>query len=175
MKYSIRGDKLEVTEALKNYAMEKLSKLDKYLDDSDKVEAKILLNSKNNKNKVEVTIMINNYFLRAEELQDDMYAALDLISDKIERQFRKYKTKLMSKQKRIIFERNEISFEEEENEKDIVKIKKVFLKPMDKTEAIIQMELLGHTFFVFKDNGNANKVGVIYKRKDGDYGVIETE
>ncbi len=175
MKYSIRGDKLEVTEALKNYAMEKLSKLDKYLDDSDKVEAKILLNSKNNKNKVEVTIMINNYFLRAEELQDDMYAALDLISDKIERQFRKYKTKLMSKQKRIIFERNEISFEEEENEKDIVKIKKVFLKPMDKTEAIIQMELLGHTFFVFKDNGNANKVSVIYKRKDGDYGVIETE
>ncbi len=175
MKYSIRGDKLEVTEALKNYAMEKLSKLDKYLDDSDNIEAKILLNSKNNKSKVEVTILINNYFLRAEELHDDMYAALDLISDKIERQFRKYKTKLMSKQKRAIFEESEEYHEEDKyDEKDVVKVKKVFLKPMDRDEAIIQMELLTHTFFVFKDS-NTNNICVVYKRKDGDYGVIETE
>lgn len=174
MKYSIRGEKLEVTEALKSYAIEKLSKLDKYLDNSDNVEAKILLNSKNNKNKVEVTILVNNYFLRAEELQDDMYTALDLISDKIERQFRKYKTKLMSKQKRASFDESEIAFTEEESEKDVVKVKKVFLKPMDRAEAIIQMELLGHTFFVFKDS-NTKNICVIYKRKDGDYGVIETE
>lgn len=175
MKYSIRGDKLEVTEALKNYAKEKLSKLDKYLDDADNTEAKILLNSKNNKSKVEVTILINNYFLRAEESHDDMYAALDLISDKIERQFRKYKTKLIPKQKRAMLEKNEKYQEEEKDvEKNVVKVKNVFLKPMAREEAIIQMELLAHTFFVFKDS-NTNNICVVYKRKDGDYGIIETE
>lgn len=174
MKYSIRGDKLEVTEALKNYAIEKLSKLDKYLDDADNTEAKILLNSKNNKSKVEVTILINNYFLRAEELYDDMYAALDLVSDKIERQFRKYKTKLMSKQKRVIFEGKGYREEDEDIEENVVKIKNVFLKPMSREEAIIQMELLGHEFFVFKDS-NTKNICVVYKRKDGNYGVIVTE
>lgn len=172
MKYSIRGEKLEVTKPLKDYAIEKLSKLDKYLDKPSDVEAKILMNTNNNKNKVEVTIMVNNYFLRAEEQHNDMYAAIDLISDKIERQFRKYKTKLMSKQKKIMFEEIDEAFVEDEN--DIVKVKQVFLKPMDREEAMIQMELLGHTFFIFKDR-TSNKICVIYKRKDGDYGLIETE
>lgn len=175
MKYSIRGEKLEVTKAIKDYAVEKLSKLDKYLDDPDKIEAKVHLSHTNKIKKVEVTIVVNNYFLRAEEINDDMYAAIDLISDKIERQFKKYKTKLVSKNKiNLIFEELEDFFEEEESLEDIVKTKTVFLKPMDKLEAITQMELLGHTFFVFKDR-DSKKVGVIYKRKDGYYGLIETE
>lgn len=175
MKYSIRGDKLEVTESLKSYAIEKLSKLDKYLDDADNTEAKVLMNSKNNKNKIEVTILINNYFLRAEEMHDDMYAAIDLVSDKIERQFQKYKTKLTSKQKRTVLEELDDYIEEDEDvEENVVKIKRVFLKPMSREEAIIQMELLGHTFFVFKDS-ITNAICVAYKRKDGKYGVLETE
>lgn len=173
MKYSIRGEKLEVTEPLKSYAIEKLSKLDKFLDDPSKIEAKVLLTANNKRKKIEVTIVVNNYFLRAEELNDDMYAAIDLISDKIERQFRKYKTKLMSKQKINVFDADDKE-EIEYTEESIVKTKQVFLKPMDKNEAMMQMELLGHTFFVFKDRDD-NKICVLYKRTDGQYGLIETE
>lgn len=172
MKFFIRGEKLEVTENIKNYVIEKISKLDKYLDNPDAIEVKVLLKSKLNYKKVEATIVLNNYFLRAEEGNEDMYAAIDLVSDKIERQFKKYKDKLISKHKKVVIEEKEDL--ENSDIEEIVKIKNIFLKPMDRKEAIIQMELLCHTFFVFKER-DTKKICVIYKRNDGKYGLLETE
>lgn len=171
MKYVVRGNKVEVTEAIKGYIVEKLSKMDKYFDNPDDVEAKVIISARGTEQKIEVTIPAKNYFLRAEVSHSDLYAAVDLAIDILERQFRKYKTKLLTQTRR-----EEINFEleefEEENE-EIVKRKKVYLKPMDEEEAIMQMELLGHTFYVFK-NIATDTVCVLYKRNDGDYGLIET-
>ena len=171
MKYLIRGEKVQVTDSIKDYIQEKLSKMDKYLDNPENVEAKILIKIKGVEQRVEVTIQTKGYFLRAEEAHSDLYAAIDLIIDKLERQFRKYKTKLLDKSRQ---ENIQDSFDiEEAVEEEIVKRKKIYLKPMDEEEAIVQMELLGHTFFVFK-NIETDTICVIYKRHDGDYGLIET-
>ncbi len=172
MKYIIRGENVEVTEAIKNYIEDKLSRMDKYFDDPAKVETKVVFSVNGIDQKLEVTINGNKYFIRAEEVHPDLYAAIDIVIDKLERQFRKYKTKLLNKQKLEIIE-NEIEdyFEEEEK---VVRRKELHLKPMDEEEAITQMELLEHTFFVFK-NSETNKINVIYKRKDGNYGVLETK
>ena len=171
MKYLIRGEKIQVTDSIKDYIQEKLSKMDKYLDNPENVEAKILIKVKGVEQRVEVTIQTKGYFLRAEESHSDLYAAIDLIIDKLERQFRKYKTKLLDKSRQ---ENIQDSFDiAEAVEEEIVKRKKIYLKPMDEEEAIMQMELLGHTFFVFK-NIETDTICVIYKRHDGDYGLIET-
>lgn len=171
MKYLIRGEKVQVTDSIKDYIEEKLSKMDKYLDNPENVEAKILIKVKGVEQRVEVTIQTKGYFLRAEEAHSDLYAAIDLIIDKLERQFRKYKTKLLDKSRQ---ENIQDSFDiEEAVEEEIVKRKKIYLKPMDEEEAIMQMELLGHTFFVFK-NIETDTICVIYKRHDGNYGLIET-
>lgn len=171
MKYLIRGEKIQVTDSIKDYIQEKLSKMDKYLDNPENIEAKILIKIKGVEQRVEVTIQTKGYFLRAEEAHSDLYAAIDLIIDKLERQFRKYKTKLLDKSRQ---ENIQDSFDiEEAVEEEIVKRKKIYLKPMDEEEAIMQMELLGHTFFVFK-NIETDTICVIYKRHDGNYGLIET-
>ena len=171
MKYLIRGEKVQVTDSIKDYIEEKLSKMDKYLDNPENVEAKVLIKVKGVEQRVEVTIQTKGYFLRAEEAHSDLYAAIDLIIDKLERQFRKYKTKLLDKSRQ---ENIQDSFDiEEAVEEEIVKRKKIYLKPMDEEEAIMQMELLGHTFFVFK-NIETDTICVIYKRHDGNYGLIET-
>ena len=171
MKYLIRGEKVQVTDSIKDYIQEKLSKMDKYLDNPENVEAKILIKVKGVEQRVEVTIQTKGYFLRAEESHSDLYAAIDLIIDKLERQFRKYKTKLLDKSRQ---ENIQDSFDiEEAVEEEIVKRKKIYLKPMDEEEAIVQMELLGDTFFVFK-NIETDTICVIYKRHDGNYGLIET-
>lgn len=171
MKYLIRGEKIQVTDSIKDYIQEKLSKMDKYLDNPENIEAKILIKVKGVEQRVEVTIQTKGYFLRAEEAHSDLYAAIDLIIDKLERQFRKYKTKLLDKSRQ---ENIQDSFDiEEAVEEEIVKRKKIYLKPTDEEEAIMQMELLGHTFFVFK-NIETDTICVIYKRHDGNYGLIET-
>lgn len=171
MKYLIRGEKVQVTDSIKDYIEEKLSKMDKYLDNPENVEAKVLIKVKGVEQRVEVTIQTKGYFLRAEEAHSDLYAAIDLIIDKLERQFRKYKTKLLDKSRQ---ENIQDSFDiDEVIEEEIVKRKKIYLKPMDEEEAIMQMELLGHTFFVFK-NIETDTICVIYKRHDGNYGLIET-
>ncbi len=136
MKYNIRGNKIDVTEAIDNYIKEKLSRLDKYLDDNDEVEAKAVISARGKDQKVEVTIWSGKYNIRAEETNPEIE---DLF---------------------------------EEDEQHIVRRKEVFLKPIDEEEAITQMELLGHTFFVFK-NVDTDKINVVYKRNDGDYGIIE--
>ena len=172
MKYNIRGNKIEVTDSINDYLKSKLSKLEKYLDDNDEVEAKALISTKGKDQKVEVTIWSGKYNIRAEETSEDLYAAIDLVIDKLERQFKKYKDKLSDRKyprEEYIPEIDEL-FEDEEQV--IVRRKEVFLKPIDEEEAITQMELLGHSFFVFK-NVETDKIDVVYKRKDGDYGIIE--
>ena len=172
MKYNFRGNKIEVTDAIKEYLETKLSKVEKYLDDNDEVEAKALISTKGKDQKVEVTIWSGKYNIRAEETNNDLYSAIDLVVDKLERQFKKYKSKFTNKRvaKEEIMPEIEDFFEDEEQ--TIVRRKEVFLKPIDEEEAITQMELLGHSFFVFK-NVDTQKINVVYKRKDGDYGIIE--
>ena len=171
MKYNIRGNKIDVTEAIDSYIKEKLSRLDKYLDDNDEVEAKAVISTKGKDQKVEVTIWSGKYNIRAEETNEDLYSAMDLVIDKLERQFKKYKGKITSKKVKMGV-MPEIEDLLEEDEQKIVRRKEVFLKPIDEEEAITQMELLGHTFFVFK-NVDTDKINVVYKRNDGDYGIIE--
>ena len=171
MKFLIRGEKMEVTTSIKDYVIEKLSKMDKYFDEPNEIEAKVVISVKGNEQKIEITIPAKGYFLRAEVSHNDLYAATDLAIDILERQFRKFKTKLMTQQRKEELELTEEDIEDITEE--IVKRKKVYLKPMDEEEAIIQMELLGHTFYVFK-HVDTNNVCVIYKRNDGAYGLIET-
>ena len=170
MKYNIRGNKIDVTQAINDYLESKLSKIEKYFDDD--VEAKAIISAKGREQKVEVTIWSGKYNVRAEEVNEDLYSAIDLVVDKLERQLKKYKDKIQSKKniKEEYIPEIEDYFEEEEQ--DVVRRKEVFLKPIDEEEAITQMELLGHTFFVFK-NVETNKINVVYKRKDGGYGIIE--
>ena len=176
MNITLRGDKIKITDAMKDYADEKLEKLNKYLDDSESVKANVVVKVQNYKQKVEVTIPLKNFILRAEEVQDDFYAAIDTVVDKIERQIRKNKTKLQSKKvkdyKEIVFDYIEV--EDEEEVDVIVKRKKIDVKPMSEEEAIIQMELLGHQFYLFKE-AETLKPAVVYKRNDGQYGIIETD
>ena len=179
MKISVRGDKVKVTEAMNNYVVEKLKKIDKYLDDPEAVNANVVVRVEKQGQKVEITIPLKNFMLRAEETQEDIYAAVDTIVDKIERQIRKNKTKLESQAKKsrevkgFAIESIE-DIEEEEVETVIVKRKKVDVKPMSEEEAVLQMELLGHDFYLFKD-AETMKPTLVYKRKDNQYGIIETE
>ena len=177
MKYNIRGDKLEVTEAIGNYVETKLDKLNKYFK-QDNILANVLLKVRGNSQIIEVTIPTDKFILRGEEANDDLYAAIDLVTDKLERQIRKNKTRLNKQNvnnnlKSFNFD-YELSAEDETNDDEvIVKRKRVEMKPMDEEEAILEMNLLGHEFFVFKDM-NTNKTCVLYRRKDGNYGIIET-
>lgn len=172
----IRGSKLEITEAMESYAKEKISRLEKYLENSDDTHATILVKIHGHLHIVEVTIPLKNFILRAEESKDDFYAAIDTVADKLERQIRKNKTRIAAKKNKEVkdFAYDYIQSIEEESEEKIVKRKKIEVKPMDEEEAILQMELLGHEFYLYKDI-ETGEPAVIYKRKDGDYGIIEAE
>lgn len=174
MKYT--GKNMEVTDALKEVTEKKMSKLDKYFQKD--IEGNVTFSTQKNRKIIEVTINLPGTIIRAEESSDDMYASIDKAVDVLERQIRKYKTRL---QKR--FQNGEtIRFENvmplsKENEIDrpkLVKRKKFGLKPMSYEEAILQMELLRHNFFVFMD-ADTEDVNVVYKRQDGDYGLIEPQ
>ncbi len=172
----IRGSKLEITEAMESYAKEKISRLEKYLENSDDTHATILVKIHGHLHIVEVTIPLKNFILRAEESKDDFYAAIDTVTDKLERQIRKNKTRIAAKKNKEVkdFAYDYIQSIEEESEEKIVKRKKIEVKPMDEEEAILQMELLGHEFYLYKDI-ETGEPAIIYKRKDGDYGIIEAE
>ncbi len=180
MKISIRGDKIKVTESMNNYVTEKLKKIDKYLDNPDEVNASVVVRVEKKGQKVEITIPLKNFILRAEETQEDIYTAVDIIIDKIERRIRKNKTKIASQAKKsreikgFALASIEDLKDEEESETKIVKRKKVGVKPMSEEEAILQMELLGHDFYLFL-NDDTMKPTLVYKRKDNQYGIIETE
>ena len=172
MEIIIRGDKVKVTQAINDYITEKLQKLDKYIEGVDNVRATVVIKIKNHTQKVEVTIPLKKFILRAEEEQEDVYAAMDVVIDKIERQIRKNKTKLLSKKVKDTRD-IAIDFVEDYDEKEskIVKRKKIEVKPMSEEEAIIQMELLGHNFYLFRD-ASTSKPTLVYKRNDNDYGII---
>ena len=176
MEIIIRGDKLKITDAMHDYIEEKLGKLEKYLKDSDEVRANIIVKVKNHEQRVEITIPLKNYIIRAEETKDDFYAAVDKALDTLERQIRKNKTRMLSKQVKTNydFDISEIEIDKSVDENKIVKRKKVEVKPMNEEEAILQMELLGHQFYMYKDS-ETNKPAVVYKRNDSNYGIIESE
>ena len=175
MKYNIRGKKIEVTDAIRDYMASKIERLEKYLDDNDEAEAKAVVSTKGKEQKVEVTIWSGKYNIRAEVVNPDLYSAIDLVIDKLERQFKKYRGKLTSKRnssKESVMPEIEEYFEEEYDNSVVVRRKEIFLKPIDEEEAITQMELLGHSFFIFK-NVDTDKINVVYKRADDGYGIIE--
>lgn len=177
MKFIIRGRKVEVTQAIKQCVIEKLSRLEKYFNDPEELTATVLIKIKGIDQIVEVTIPAKKLILRAEESHKDLYAAIDLVVDKLERQIRKNKTRLAKKKNKessIDFNLKYVQNNEEKNDSKIVKHKEIEMKPMSEEEAIMQMELLGHEFFVYKDI-KLDCVCVLYKRKDGDYGIIETK
>ena len=174
MKFNIRGSKDILDESVKNYIETKIGKLDKYFENPDEITANILVKESGIKETIEVTIPIKKAILRAEDSNKDIYAAIDLVLEKLERQIRKNKTKIKHKTNKEnidVFIDFEIT-EEEVNDNKIIKRKKVENKPMDDEEAILQMDLLGHDFFIFK-NISTDNVAVVYRRKDGDYGIIE--
>lgn len=177
MIYNIRGDKILVTDAIKEYITEKLDRLNKYFDKPEEITANILVKVKGFEQTIEVTIPTTNFTIRNEESAEDLYAAIDLVSDKIERQIRKNKTKINKIEKDAAKKLN-LSFienvEEDEENTIIVRRKTLSTKPMDEEEAMLQMEMLGHDFFVYKDR-DTKRICIIYKRKDNNYGIIETE
>ncbi len=172
MEIIIRGNKVEITDSMRNYVEEKLGKLDKYMFKSD-VRASVLVKVRNYSTKVEVTIPLQTLILRAEEEQQDFYSAVDLVINKLERQIRKNKTKLQKREKKGLKELEVQDAIEIESKEDIVKRKKVDLGLMSAEEAILQMDLLGHSFFIYKDV-DTDTPCVVYKRKDGGYGIIES-
>jgi putative sigma-54 modulation protein len=182
MIYNVRGENIEVTPALREYVEKKIGKLERYLDHTEDVHVHVNLKVYNDKQgKIEVTIPMPHLLLRAEERHDDMYAAIDLVADKLERQIRKHKTKVNRKlrdrdkevkQAVAAPNHNHAAVENEEEEFEIVRTKHFSLKPMDSEEAILQMNLLGHNFFIFT-NAETNRTNIVYRRKDGKYGLIE--
>ncbi len=185
MKLDIRGRNIEVTDALKDYTTKRLSKLDKYLDETRTAQVAMSLEGEKHKekHKVEVTIPLNGLMIRAEVGAEDMYAAIDLVVEKLDKQIDKHKTKLYRRHRgaglrQVVAEEAKpvnLDLEKEYGDRfPIVKTKRFVMKPMDTEEAIMQMGLLGHTFFMFY-NANTGSINVVYKRLDGNYGLIEPD
>ncbi|MEG2351409.1 MAG: ribosome-associated translation inhibitor RaiA [Bacilli bacterium] len=175
MRYIIRGEKMDITPAIKSYIKDKVGKLDKYFEAPETLEAVVVVKVTGKDEKIEVTIHGNTLVLRNEESNNDLYAAIDMVVDKLERQIRKNKTKINSKTKKNVIQSFEVDLEDdfEEDQDMIFKRKKIEMKPMNEEEAILQMNMLGHSFFVFK-NVDTKSICVIYLRNDGNYGIIET-
>jgi|BioPla2DNA2_1021312.scaffolds.fasta_scaffold08916_5 putative sigma-54 modulation protein len=174
MRYIISGKNIDVTESLKTAVYEKIGKLERYF--TPDTEIHVTLSVEKERQKIEVTIPVKGSIIRAEETSNDMYVSIDLVEEIIERQLRKYKNKLTNhKQASINFNKSfiEDDFAEDDGIK-IVKTKRFAIKPMDAEEACVQMELLGHNFYVFR-NANTDEVNVVYKRKGNTYGLIEPE
>jgi len=177
MKIKIFGKNIEVTEGIRSAVEEKIGKLDKYFVGETRVDVTLSVNK--NEQKVEVTIPVKGRIIRAEEISDDMYVSIDMVEETIERQLVKYKNKIVDKKKSIkeAFTETYIEADYEDEDEDQIKIKKTKrfgIKPMDPEEACVEMELLGHNFFVFL-NAETEEVNVVYKRKGNTYGLIEPE
>lgn len=177
MKLEIRGKNIEMTDALKDYTTKRLSKLEKYIEDAR--IAQVALSVQGERHKVEVTIPLNGVILRGEVASEDMYTAIDMVVEKLEKQIEKHKTKLFKSYRGGGLKQAVAGeIQKDLNDKDttekfkVVRTKRFALKPMDEEEAIMQMNLLGHTFFVFM-NAKTDEVNVVYKRKDKHYGLIE--
>lgn len=175
MKFNIRGSKIAITDAIKSYIESKIGKLDKYFEHPDEITASVLVNESGVNQKIEVTIPIKTAILRAESADKDLYAAIDLVVEKLERQIRKNKTRMHKINKDVVAEFIDFEVSKEETEEEtIVKRKTIEMKPMNEEEAILQMNMLGHDFFIFK-NSETDDVAVVYKRKDNQYGIIDVK
>lgn len=174
MKITISGKNIDVTQALRSATEDKLAKLEKYF--TPDTLCNVTLSVEKERQKMEVTIPMKGHIIRAEQQSDDMYVTIDLVVDVIEAQLKKYRKKLITKQQNSDSLRKEFVDEEiaEDEEIRIVRAKKFGMKPMFPEDACVQMELLGHSFFVFS-NAETGEVNVVYKRKDKCYGLIEPE
>ena len=177
MQIKMRGEKIKITPAIDSYVSEKVGKLDKYFENPEEISANILVRIRGIEQIVEVTIPIKNAVIRAEERSKDLYEAIDLVVDKLERQIRKNKTKIQKKKNKVRLPEFNIDYQIEEKEETkgkIVKEKIIETKPMSREEAILQMELVDHDIYVFKDDKTL-ETSVVYRRKDGNYGVIDAK
>ena len=174
MRIEIRGDKIKITEGMKTQIEEKIGHLDSYFKEPESLKAYVVVRVKNNEDIIEVTVPTPKFTLRSETSDKDFYAALNTSIDKLERQIRKNKTKLKKKFKDTLkYEMIDMEIEEEQVS-NITKRKELTLHLMDEEEAVLQMELLGHDFYIFK-NSDTDNASVVYKRKDGEYGIINTK
>lgn len=181
--YQIRGLNFEITEAIDAYVKKRLSRLEKYLEDDKTYVARVKLSSQKSDRsfKAEVTVQLPDLVLRAEDAEEDLYAAIDFVADKLERQIKKYKTKINRKlRKQGIADLHEVESDipadtaDSDDELEIVRKKTVELKPMDSEEAVLQMELLGHDFYIFM-NAENDLPAAVYKRHDGKYALLDTD
>lgn len=174
MNITINGKNIEVTNALREYAEKKVAKITKFFE-KNPIGAQVTLSTERGKHIVDITVQVDGLLLRGEEKSNDMYASIDGAIDKIERQVQKFKTRINRKLRednQVILEPSTIH--KEEAEPQIKRTKRFAIKPMSVEEAVMQMDLLGHDFFVFS-NSDSDEVNVVYRRKDGNYGLIEPE
>lgn len=174
MKFIIVGKNIEVTEGLRTAVQDKIGKLEKYF--TEDTEVHVTLSVEKDRQKIEVTIPMKGNIIRSEQVSSDMYVSIDLVEEIIERQLKKYKTKLTDKHHSAGYFKQEYLDKEfmDEEEVQITRTKKFDIKPMYPEDACVQMELLGHSFYVFC-NAETEQVNVVYKRKGNTYGLIEPE
>ena len=174
MKFIIIGRNIDITEGLKSAVQEKLGKLERYF--TPETEIHVTLSVEKDRQKIEVTIPVKGNIIRSEQVSSDMYVSIDLVEEVIERQLRKYKTKIVNQQQAGGNFQKEFVEDEflEDEEVNIIRTKKFGIKPMYPEDACLQMELLGHNFYVFRD-AETDEVNVVYKRKGNTYGLIEPE
>ena len=174
MRFIITGRNIDVTEGLKSAVEEKLGKLDRFF--APETEVNVTLSVEKERQKIEVTIPVKGNIIRSEQVSSDMYVSIDLVEEVIERHLKKYTNKIVSKQQNAAAFAQEFVDKDYDDEDDvkIIRTKRFGIKPMDPEEACVQMELLGHNFYVFF-NSETEEVNVVYKRKGNTYGLIEPE
>lgn len=174
MKFIIVGKNIDVTEGLRTAVEDKIGKLEKYF--AEDTEVHVTLSVEKDRQKIEVTIPVKGNIIRSEQVSSDMYVSIDLVEEIIERQLKKYKRKIIDKKQAASFFKQEFVEKDfmEDEEVQIIRTKKFDIKPMYPEDACVQMELLGHSFFVFC-NAETDQVNVVYKRKGNTYGLIEPE
>lgn len=180
MKFNVRGENIEVTNALREYVERKVGRIEKFFDTPPTSDVNVTMKVVKDVHSIEVTVQLPGVVLRGEESNEDMYAGIDLVVEKLERQIRKFKTKINRKFRqegslKTLFKEEPLDQDINlDDELEVVKTKRFAMKPMDIEEAILQMDMLGHSFFVFS-NSDTEEMNVVYKRKDGRYGLIEPE
>lgn len=175
MQYKITGRGIDLTQGLKDAITSKIGKLEKFF--SDDTIANVTLTVEKDRQKIEVTIPMKGHVIRAEQVSGDMYVSIDLVEEVLERQLRRYRTKLIAKDQQAAQEFSHEYIEEDDTSDEdieIVRTKRFGLKPMFPEDACVQMELLGHNFFVFR-NAETDEINVVYKRRGNTYGLIEPE
>ena len=173
MRFIITGRNIDITEGLKSAVEEKLGKLDRFF--APETEVNVTLSVEKERQKIEVTIPVKGNIIRSEQVSSDMYVSIDLVEEVIERQLKKYKIKIVDQQQNAAaFAQEYVEKDYDDDEVKIIRTKRFGIKPMDPEEACVQMELLGHNFYVFF-NSETEEVNVVYKRKGNTYGLIEPE